>query len=119
MVRVLAAALLGAALPFGAAAAERTFTLVTVDGLAPPAQQTLRVTKGDKVEVNITSNVAGEVHLHGYRLVAKVAPAKTATWRFTAHATGRYRLEWHAAGGSDAAAPHHGPALAVLEVLPQ
>ena len=123
MARALAATTLAVALPFAvglpcaAAAAERTFTIVTVGGAAPAAQRALRVTQGDVVVVNITSNQAGEVHLHGYNLTAKVSPARAAKWRFTAHATGRYRIEWHAAG--DASPKHHGPPLSTLEVLPK
>ena len=67
----------------------------------------------------ITSNAAGEVHLHAYRLSARLLPGQPAELVFTAFATGRFRLEWHAAGDNSAAPDaHHAPALAVLEVLP-
>jgi FtsP/CotA-like multicopper oxidase with cupredoxin domain len=115
--RGLAAVLLGLVLAPAAGAAERTFTLVTVEGRAPPAQQVLRVTQGDVVTINLTSNRTGEVHLHGYQKVAKLAPGKGATWKFTAHATGRYRLEWHGMG--DSLSDHRDPALSTLEVLPK
>ena len=88
-----AAVLLGLALASSASAAEKTFTLVTVEGRAPPAQQVLRVTQGDAVTINLTSNRTGEIHLHAYQKVAKVAPGKGATWKLTAQAPGRYRLE--------------------------
>lgn len=112
-----AAVLLALALATGAAAAERAFTLEAVDGRLPAAQRTLRVAKGDAVAVHFTSNRAGELHLHGYRLDAKVVPARISTLRFTAHATGRYRIEWH--GEGDTAAGHHGAPLATLEVMPK
>ena len=100
-----------------AAADERSFTLVTVNGAVPEAQRVLRVTKGDKVTVTLTSNVPGEAHLHAYKLAAALAPGKRAQWTFTAHATGRYRVEWHAAG--DKPGDHHHAPLATLEVMPR
>jgi hypothetical protein len=111
------AALLGAAFPLSVASAEHVFTLVTVNGALPQHQQVLRVTKGDTVAVSLTSNLPGAFHLHGYRLAATVVPGKPAHWRFIAHATGRYRLEWHA--DADASVRHHGPPLALLEVMPK
>jgi len=112
-----AAALLALALAPGVHAAERAFTLAAVGGAVPPAQQALRVAKGDTVVVSLASDQPGEVHLHAYRLHAKVAPAQPASWRFTAHATGRFRIEWHAAG--DPSAGHHRAPLATLEVMPK
>lgn len=77
----------------------------------------LRVVKGDAVRLRIASERAGEVHVHGYRMDARVAPGATAELAFTAHATGRYRVEWHDA--AERSASHHGPPLAVLEVHPR
>jgi heme/copper-type cytochrome/quinol oxidase subunit 2 len=79
----------------------------------------LRVEKDDSVRLRVTSEVAGEIHLHGYRLEMKVAPGTQAELQFKAHATGRYRIEWHAAGGAAMKGDHHGPPLATLEVRPK
>ena len=116
MARLLAA-LLATSLACGAAASERTFSLDAGTGTAPPPHDVLRVAQGDVVVMNFTARQAGEIHLHGYRLVAKVDPARTAQWKFTAHATGRYRLEWHAAG--EPSTRHHAPPLSILEVVPR
>lgn len=97
-------------------AAEHAFELALAGGRVVPAR-TLRVQKDDTVVVRFTSDQSGEVHLHGYKLAAKVAPGSPGEWRFRAHATGRYRLEWH--GEGDKASHHHGPPLATLDVLPQ
>jgi uncharacterized cupredoxin-like copper-binding protein len=102
------------------AAADRTIELVVpreaeAARLAEP--RVLRVVKGDAVRLRIASDSAGEVHLHGYRLDARVAPGKIAELSFTAHATGRYRIEWHVSGTQSSS--HHGPPLAVLEVHPK
>ena len=45
------------------------------------------------VVVTVTSDVADEVHVHGYDLMADVAPGAPATIRFTADAPGRFEIE--------------------------
>jgi FtsP/CotA-like multicopper oxidase with cupredoxin domain len=98
---------------------EKTFDLALTRGVAPVEQRVLRVGKGDAVRLRLTSDAAGDIHLHGYRLEAKLAPGKPAELAFTAYATGRYRLEWHGAGDDAKTGQHHGPALAILEVRPK
>jgi hypothetical protein len=46
-----------------------------------------------EVVVTVTSDVADEVHVHGYDLMADVAPGAPATIRFTADAAGRFEIE--------------------------
>ena len=48
---------------------------------------------GSDVVFTVTSDVADEVHLHGYDVSADVAPGSPATIRFTAEAPGRFELE--------------------------
>ena len=50
------------------------------------------------VVVTVTSDVADEVHLHGYDLSADVAPGAPATIRFEANAPGRFEIELENAG---------------------
>ena len=45
------------------------------------------------VVITVTSDVADEVHVHGYDLMADVAPGAPATIRFTADAPGRFEIE--------------------------
>ena len=45
------------------------------------------------VVLTVTSDVADEVHVHGYDLMADVAPDAPATIRFTADAPGRFEIE--------------------------
>ncbi len=102
------------------AAKDVSFELDLVRGVAPIKQRYLRVAKDDEVSVRVLSDVAGEIHLHGYKLEAKVAPGKPAHLKFKAFATGRYRFDWHPAGEADAKAGHaHGAAPATLEVRPR
>ena len=109
--------------PGGAHAAgttEKTFELTIGHGAVPPPQRLIKVEKGDALRLRVTSDAPGELHLHGYRLSAKLAPGQPAELAFTAYATGRYPLEWHAAGEAAASGAHRrGPPLATLEVQPK
>ena len=98
---------------------EKTFNLALTRGVLPVEQRVMRVSKGEAVRLRVISDAPGELHLHGYRLDAKLAPGKPAELAFTAYATGRYRIEWHRAGKSAEPGGHHGPALATLEVRPK
>ena len=51
------------------------------------------VAQGRDVVITVTSDVADEVHVHGYDLMADVAPGAPATIRFTADAPGRFEIE--------------------------
>jgi hypothetical protein len=100
------------------------WNLAIVDGTVPAAQRLIKAQKGQSLRWRITSNQAGELHLHAYRLHAAVKPGQVAELAFTAHATGKFRLEWHGAQDKPVpkdAAPghHHAPALATLEVRPR
>jgi len=51
------------------------------------------VDRGQTVAITVTSDIADEVHVHGYDLMADVAPGAPATIRFTADAPGRFEIE--------------------------
>ena len=99
---------------------EKSFELAIVKGSVPAQQRLLKVEKGDALRLRITSDAPGELHLHGYRESAKLAPGQTAELAFTAYATGRYPFEWHPVGENPTGGSrHHGPPLATLEVRPK
>ena len=100
-------------------APQQIFNLDIVRGTVPAPQRLLKVEKGDALKLRITSDAPGELHLHGYRLEAKLIPTQPAELAFNAYATGRYPFEWHAANAPAVSAPHRGPPLATLEVRPQ
>jgi hypothetical protein len=75
--------------------------------------------RGDAVRLRFTSDAPGEIHFHAYRLSAALAPGTPAELKFTAHATGRFRIEWHPTAGTDKKSDHHGAPLAILEVRPK
>jgi hypothetical protein len=99
---------------------EKTFELTIARGTVPASQRLLKVEKGDALRLRITSDAPGELHLHGYRLAAKLAPGQAVEFKFTSYATGRYPFEWHAAGEASTNGAHRrGPPLATLEVQPK
>ena len=51
------------------------------------------VDKGDRVVLVVTSDVADEVHVHGYDLMRDVAAGGTARIRFRATLPGRFEVE--------------------------
>ena len=104
---------------FAADSAQQTFSLAISQGIVPAQQRVLRVEKDDMVRLRVASNASGEIHLHGYRLELKVTAAGESELTFKAHATGRYRIEWHPAGETEKKGDHHGPPLATLEVRPK
>jgi uncharacterized cupredoxin-like copper-binding protein len=87
-----------------AAAVQRRATL-SGDHLDP---QTIDVCKGQQVTLAVTTQRAGEIHLHGYDAEApevKVEPGDTATFRFKATRPGQFIIELHT--------PSEGPELQV------
>ena len=118
LLRCLLFGLIALPAPLAAAEAEKVFDLVISRGAVPVEQRVLRVVKGDPVRLRFTSDAAGELHLHAYRLEARVTPGAAVELKFNAHAEGRFRIEWHALAAMKSGNPH-GPALATLEVRPK
>ena len=73
---------------------EPTVVRVTVTGGAPDggiARET--VDKGDRVVLVVSSDVADEVHLHGYDISRDVPAGGTVRIQFTANVPGRFEVE--------------------------
>ena len=104
-----------AAVPLVAAAAEppgKAFDLAIAKGRVDAAQQTLRVKKGDKVELRWTSDRRIALHLHGYDIETTVNPGQPAVMSFQARIAGRFPVSEHGQGS------RHARPLLYLEVLP-
>jgi hypothetical protein len=98
---------------------ETVLELPIANGVLPAELHLIKVQKGEHLRWRISSNTAGELHLHAYRLSAQLQAGQTTELAFVAHASGRFRLEWHGANNKSAAAgSHHAPPLAILEVRP-
>jgi hypothetical protein len=62
--------------------------------LVEPGKVTkLRFKQGDTVRFRVRSDVADEVHVHGYDLMKDVEPGKTITFSFPASITGIFEIE--------------------------
>ena len=104
-----------AAAPLVARAAEppgKAFELAIVKGRVDGAQETLRVRKGDKVELRWTSDRRIALHLHGYNIETTVTPQAPAVMSFEARIAGRFPVSEH---GHDSRRERP---LLYLEVLP-
>lgn len=96
-----------------ALAAERAFDLKLAGGkLAAAERNTVRVAKGDKVELRWTSDRRIVLHLHGYDIETTVTPDSPATMAFSANVAGRFPVSEHTHGKG-----HH-RAVLYLEVQP-
>ena len=62
--------------------------------LVTPGKVTkLRFKQGDTVRFRVRSDVADEVHVHGYHLMKDVEPGETVTFSFPAEITGIFEIE--------------------------
>jgi heme/copper-type cytochrome/quinol oxidase subunit 2 len=57
------------------------------------ASRRVKVSRGDKVRIQVEADHAEEVHVHGYDLKKDVAPGKPAVIEFTADAPGVFEVE--------------------------
>jgi hypothetical protein len=74
--------------------------------------QTLRITRGERVELRWKSDRRVTLHLHGYDLERTVAPQAPAVMAFKADIAGRFPVSEHGHGG------RHGRTVLYLEVHP-
>ena len=66
---------------------------ISVPGDTAPTIRRYSVKQGRQVELVVQSEIADEVHVHGYDLMADVAPGSPATIEFEATAPGRFEIE--------------------------
>jgi len=93
---VIAAVAFNAPATWAANAAQpKHFVLSLVNGALVGAPDTIRVKQGDDVELRLTSDKPMELHLHGYDIEVKVAPAAPAVMSFSAKIPGRFPIEPH------------------------
>jgi len=103
------------ALILAAAAADpaaKVFELAIANGRVDASRDTVRVTKGDKVELRWSSDKPIALHLHGYDIEVSVSPQSPAAMAFVAKIAGRFPVSEHRHGGG------HERAVLYLEVHP-
>ncbi len=76
---------------------------------------TLRVTRGEIVELQWTTDEATTLHLHGYNIELPIEPGKPGVMTFEAYAAGRFPMEAHGFKGG----PRKETTLLYLEVYPR
>jgi len=87
------------AVPGAGRAADWKRFSVTIKGDRVPANKnTLRVTEGDRVEIEFASDRKLTLHLHGIDIDTAVAPDTPAVMRFHATVAGRFPVEAHGKG---------------------
>jgi glucose/arabinose dehydrogenase len=64
-------------------------------GTVTPPPSRVAVPLGSPVELTVTSDVADEIHVHGYELEEAVAAGGSVTIRFTADQAGLFDVETH------------------------
>jgi len=67
-----------------------------VGGQPVGGKQKISVKKGDTIRLKVTSDEAGQIHVHGFDLEEQAAPGKPASFTFTANIEGRFEVESHA-----------------------
>ena len=87
---------------------ESTFLVIVRDGKPAGGVQQFRAAKGSRVVLRVRSDVADEVHVHGYDLMLDVVPGKPVWFGFTASIVGRFEIELE----------DRGTPIAELEVRP-
>jgi hypothetical protein len=65
------------------------------DGKVDPPPGRVKVQQGEAVRLVVTSDVADEVHVHGYELEVALPPGKPGTVEFTADQPGLFEVETH------------------------
>lgn len=73
-------------------------TIDVVNGQPQGGVKTVSFKKGDQVVLKVNSDVADEIHVHGYDLKKDVAKGGSVTFRFKATIEGRFEVELENAG---------------------
>ena len=72
---------------------EHSFDIQIQNGKPVGGTTTFRVKQNDTLTFNVSSDTAGELHLHGYDLEREMVPGQSVTLTLTANATGRFLIE--------------------------
>ena len=76
----------------------RVPVLVVQDGRPRGEARELRFDKGERVRFRVRSDVAEELHIHGYDRYVDLAPGRTTPVSFPATIEGIFEVELHGAG---------------------
>ncbi|GAB3933721.1 hypothetical protein GCM10027614_05310 [Micromonospora vulcania] len=74
---------------------DRQITVTIAKRRVDPPTGRVTVGKGQLVRITVTSDVADELHVHGYDLGARLPAGKAASVEFRADKTGLFEVETH------------------------
>lgn len=98
----------------------RIFELSVRERRIDLADRTIRVDEGDTVELRVTSDEDGELHLHGYDVVIELRANRVSTAALQADVAGRFPVTSHGFGSSaDSTGAHDHETLFYLEIYPR
>lgn len=92
----------------------KRFELKVENGRLLDAPKSLRVNRGDNVEIQWATDRLTAIHVHGYDILVTLDASQPRTMSFRARATGRFPIETHGNRGGQ----HH-QVLIYLEVYPR
>jgi len=95
----------------------KKFELRIENGRLADGRKTIRVRRGDTVEITWYADRAAVVHLHGYDIEITANAERPQIMSFSASATGRFPIELHGRAGSYGGGRH--AVLIYLEVHPR
>ena len=81
----------------GSSTAAKKIVVTITHGKASGDTGRIPVTVNSHVTIQVTSDTADEVHLHGYDIEKELVPGKATTLSFVADQTGIFELELHKA----------------------
>jgi len=97
----------------------RVLDLEIKQGRFTASNNTVRVTEGDTVELRITSDRAGELHLHGYDVSIRLKAGPPVVTVLEANVAGRFPITSHGFEGDAKGKHRHDKTLLYLEVYPR
>lgn len=86
------------AVPTAPSFAGQVVDITVTGGKVTTAERRVEVKKGAQVRLQVTADVADEVHVHGYDKRVDVRPGAPSTLDFTATLSGRFEVELEKAG---------------------
>ncbi|MFI8827994.1 hypothetical protein [Streptomyces sp. NPDC053431] len=81
-----------------AAPAGRTLTVTVTGGSVQPPPSRVELKKGERLTLQVTSDRADTLHVHGYDREIALSPGRQATLTLTADRTGLFEVETHESG---------------------
>jgi hypothetical protein len=85
----------GTTSPSQTAFAGTEIVVAVTNGKVSPPTHRVKVTKGTAIRLQVTSDEADEVHVHGYELEKELPAGEQVTLDFTADQTGLFDIELH------------------------